>query len=329
LASRAFRRLAGKTQVVALPGEPLVRSRLTHTLEVSSIARELARQLGLCEVLVETIALAHDVGHPAFGHAGERALAALVPGGFHHAAHGVRVFTLLEPLQLSAEVVDGVLKHSKGKGGPIFARGWALAKTTAEALAVRAADLFAYACHDVDDAFVLGVLRGADLPTSVARTLGDHPAAIRETLVTRTVRSSLVDGELALDPEIVEALLNLRSFLFERVYESPPITAQTAFVRSLFQSIWESFCERPHLFAAKVGAPVDTPAAELFVDTLAAMTDRQVLRLARDLGIPRRARSWPPSPTTGAFSWRAERPLREMTARRRSTTLTGNDRSTQ
>lgn len=137
-----------------------------------------------------------------------------------------------------------------------------------------------------------------DLPTSVARTLGNDAAAIRATLVARTVRASLRQGELTLDPEIAEALLNLRSFLFERVYESPPIAAQTAFVRSLFQPIWESFCERPQLF--RPVAAVGTLPADLFADTLAAMTDRQVLRLAP-----------------------------EMTARRGSTTLTGDDRSTQ
>src|SRR5262249_34334582 len=153
LGSRAFRRLSGKTQVVAIPSDPHVRTRLTHTLEVSSIAREIARPLGLVDPLVDAIALGHDLGHPAFGHAGERALAAFVPGGFHHAAHGVRVVTELEPgLDLAPEVVDGILKHSKGRSGSVFARGAALTHLHREGLVVRAADLFAYACHDLDDA---------------------------------------------------------------------------------------------------------------------------------------------------------------------------------
>src|SRR6185369_13645987 len=114
LGSRAFRRLSGKTQVVACPSDPLVRTRLTHTLEVSSIAREMGRALGLIEPLVDAIALGHDLGHPAFGHAGEKALASLVPGGFHHAAQGVRVVTVLEPeLDLAPATVEGILKHSK------------------------------------------------------------------------------------------------------------------------------------------------------------------------------------------------------------------------
>src|SRR5689334_12941911 len=172
LGSRAFRRLAGKTQVVALPSDPLVRTRLTHTLEVSSIAREIGRGLaglGVVDPLVEAIALGHDLGHPAFGHAGERALAALVPGGFHHAAHGVRVVTVLEPeLDLAPATVEGILKHSKGRAGAVFGRGGGLVTTTREAALVRAADLYAYACHDLDDAYLLGELDRLDLPQRAA-----------------------------------------------------------------------------------------------------------------------------------------------------------------
>src|SRR6185369_1038685 len=147
----------GKTQVVALPSDPLVRTRLTHTLEVSSIAREIGRGLsglGVIDPLVDAIALGHDLGHPAFGHAGERALAAIVPGGFHHAAHGARVVTVLEPgLDLAPATVEGILKHSKGRAGAAFGNAGGLASMTREALVVRAADLYAYACHDLDDAY--------------------------------------------------------------------------------------------------------------------------------------------------------------------------------
>jgi dGTPase len=314
LGSRAFRRLAGKTQVVALPGEPLLRSRLGHTLEVGLMARELARGLGLVEPLAEAIALGHDIGHPAFGHAGERALAALIPEGFHHAAHGVRVVTELEPLALRPEVVDGILKHSKGKGGRLDTRGGNSSPFTREALAVRAADLFAYACHDLDDAFLLDVLRPTDLPKLAAGVLGTEPPAIRRVLIDRTVRQSLAEGDLAFDPEVAKALLELRSFLYERLYESPRIVRQTSLVRALFESVWEAACERPRLFAKVLNShPCTTvlpecrqsgpnqphPAAgpitgRLFGDLLASMTDRQVLRLGRQLRLPRRVRSWPP-----------------------------------
>jgi len=299
LGSRAFRRLSGKTQVLAIPSNPHVRTRLTHTLEVSSIAREIGRALGLIDSLVDAIALGHDLGHPAFGHAGERALAAFVPGGFHHAAHGVRVVTQLEPeLDLSAEVVDGILKHSKGRAGSIFARGAPLGHLTREALVVRAADLFAYACHDLDDAYLLGALRPGDLPRGARELLGTAPADVRRVLVAGTVRASLCAGDVSIDPETGEALQTLRDFLYERLYEAPRIASQTAFVRSLFELLWEAALERRSAFDAALeclgtGLVLGSSLARGFVDVVAAMTDRQVLELARALGLPRRARSLP------------------------------------
>ena len=299
LGSRAFRRLSGKTQVLAIPSNPHVRTRLTHTLEVSSIAREVGRGLGLIDPLVDAIALGHDVGHPAFGHAGERAIAAFVPGGFHHAAHGVRVVTELEPgLDLSAEVVDGILKHSKGRAGSVFTRSIVLGHVTREALAVRAADLFAYACHDLDDAYLLGALRPSDLPRRVTEVLGTTPSDVRRKLVLATVRASLTSGEIALDPETGEALQELREFLYERLYEAPRIASQTAFVRSLFEVLWEAALERRAAFDGALeclgmGLTLGSSLARGFVDAVAAMTDRQVLELARALGLPRRAWSMP------------------------------------
>jgi len=287
---RAFRRLAGKTQVVALPDDPLVRTRLTHTLEVNAIARAVARGLGLVEPLVEAIALGHDLGHPAFGHAGERALAALVPGGFHHAAHGVRVVTVLEPdLDLSGEVVAGILKHSKGRSGGVFARGGGLGTLTREALVVRAADLYAYACHDLDDAYLLGLLSPADVPGRVRAVLGAHPDALRSRLVEGTVRESSGGDLVSLDGEARGALEELRAFLYERLYESPRIARQTATVSSVIASLWEAMQEDPAAFAALLARFGALPAAHddgatTFVDGLAALTDRQAMELHRAVG---------------------------------------------
>jgi dGTPase len=294
--SRAFRRLAGKTQVVALPSDPLVRTRLTHTLEVSSIAREIGRGLqglGVIDPLVDAIALGHDLGHPAFGHAGERALASIVPGGFHHAAHGVRVVTVLEPeLDLAPTTVEGILKHSKGRAGAVFGRGAGLASTTREASVVRAADLYAYACHDLDDAYLLGELCRHDVPRSVAARLGVEPADVRRALVAHTVAFSHANGDIGLDPETGAALEELRSFLYGRLYEGRRIASQTACVRSLFDWLWQAAHDRPRPFLAAIARfglspseppPADPLSSETFVDAVAAMADRQVLEVCRRL----------------------------------------------
>jgi dGTPase len=300
LGSRAFRRLSGKTQVVACPNDPLVRTRLTHTLEVSSIAREIARALGLIEPLVDAIALGHDLGHPAFGHAGEKALASLVPGGFHHAAQGVRVVTEIErDLDLTPPVVEGILKHSKGRSGAIFARGAAHALLTSEARVARAADLFAYACHDLDDAYSLGALSAAELPRRATAMLGATPPEVRQTLVDRTVCASLREGELSMDAQAEAALQELRAFLYERLYESPRIARQTSFVRSLIESLWEVASTHEGRFFGAVelqigqAGPPSTDLGRRFIDSIASMTDRQVLSLGRTLRLPRKARSMP------------------------------------
>lgn len=308
LRSRAFRRLAGKTQVVAAPGDPLVRTRLTHTLEVAAIARAIGAELGLRDALLEAIALGHDLGHPAFGHAGEQALAALVPGGFHHAAQSIRVTTVLEPLDLSPEVADGILKHSKGKGGPVFPRGVALASTTREAHVVRAADLYAYACHDLDDAYLLGALAPAELPARATRVLGTTPDEVREALVARTVRASGQAGEVTLDDEGRDALDALRAFLYANLYESPRIARQTAFVRELVATLFDAYRADPVWFADQTEAlggglgalrPALLDGPRGFADAFATLGDRQALALFHAVRPPFRAMAHlarPPSP---------------------------------
>ena len=300
LGSRAFRRLSGKTQVVACPNDPIVRTRLTHTLEVSSISREIGRALGLIEPLVDAIALGHDLGHPAFGHAGEKALASLVKGGFHHAAQGVRVVTEIEPdLDLSSPVIEGILKHSKGRSGAIFARGTAHAVLTLEARVARAGDLFAYACHDLDDAYSLGAIHPREIPQRVEASLGCTPAEVRRCLVDRTVQESLRQGEPSLDAETEAALQELRGFLYERLYEGPRIARQTSFVRSLIESLWEVACTQEDRFFRALlleKAPLGPASLDLgrrFIDAIASMTDRQVLSLGRALRLPRKSRSMP------------------------------------
>jgi len=175
LHSKAFRRLAGKTQVFLAPAGDHYRTRLTHTLEVSQIARTIARALRLNESLTEAIAMGHDLGHTPFGHAGERALAKLVPGGFHHGQQSVRVVEVLEHdgmgLNLSVEVRDGILKHSKGKG-PIVSDNPELSAVTLEGQIARIADIAAYVNHDLDDAIRGHILSERDLPAEVVDEAG-------------------------------------------------------------------------------------------------------------------------------------------------------------
>jgi dGTPase len=315
VACPSFRRLAGKTQVVALPGDPLVRTRLTHTLEVSSIARAIGRGLGAVDSLVDAIALGHE-RREAFGHAGERALAALVPGGFHHAAHGVRVVTEVETgLDLAPETVEGILKHSKGKAGTVFGRGGGLATLGREALVVRAADLYAYACHDLDDAYLIGELHPRDLPARVAAVLGTDPSDVRRVLVAQTIASSSAHGDVSLEAEAEGALKELRAFLYERLYEAPRFARQTAVVGSLVGGLWEAACDRPLRFDAAIerlavvparkGPPGADDRGSTFIDAVAAMTDRQVLEVCRALRLPRRAWS---VPKASAFGFRESSP---------------------
>src|SRR5262249_23593069 len=153
------------------------------------------------------------------------------------------------------ETVEGILKHSKGRSGPVFASRGGLASVSLEALIVRAADLYAYASHDLDDAYLLGELRPQDLPSRVVSVLGAEPSDVRRVLVQRTIESALARGEVSLEPEADAALDELRAFLYERLYEAPRIARQTAFVRSLVEGLWESACNRPLQFLAAVAPP--------------------------------------------------------------------------
>jgi len=172
---KAFRRLAGKTQVFLAPRGDHYRTRLTHTLEVAQVGRSIARALRLNEMLVEAMVMGHDLGHTPFGHAGERLLAQVVPGGFHHVVQSVRVVEVLEKdgrgLNLTAEVRDGILRHSKGKGN-VLLRGSGEKALTLEAEIVRIADIVAYVNHDLDDAVRAGLFREEDVPAGIRQALG-------------------------------------------------------------------------------------------------------------------------------------------------------------
>src|SRR5215471_2492259 len=196
--SKAFRRLKHKTQVFFAPTGDHYRTRLTHTLEVSQIARTIAKVLRLHEELTEAIALGHDLGHPPFGHAGERVIGKLMPGGFNHYQQSLRVVDQLENdgqgLNLTWEVRDGIAKHSKGKSGAPVGMPPALRSSTIEGQIMRVADLIAYVNHDIDDATRAGILKPGDLPKELVGVLGNSSSARIGTLGRDVVTETLAAG---------------------------------------------------------------------------------------------------------------------------------------
>src|SRR5262249_12655908 len=215
---KAFRRLKHKTQVFFRPAGDHYRTRLTHTLEVSQIARTIAKVLRLHEELTEAIALGHDLGHTPFGHAGERVIDSLMPGGFNHYEQSLRIVDVLENdgrgLNLTWEVRDGIAKHSKGKSGAPVGVPRELRPATIEGQIMRVADLIAYVNHDIDDAIRAGLLSAEDLPADAVATLGTSSSARIATLVkdvvTETLGSDL--AEIRMSDSVLGGVLALRAF---------------------------------------------------------------------------------------------------------------------
>lgn len=233
---KAFRRLKQKTQVFLSPEGDLYRTRLTHTLEVSQIARTIARALRLNEDLTEAISLAHDLGHTPFGHAGERALNQLCPGGFKHYVQSLRVVDKLEKegrgLNLTWEVRNGIITHTKG--------AWA---ATLEGQAVRYADRIAYMNHDIEDAITAGVLRPQQLPRYVTETLGQTKSQRITTLIADLVQTSRVG--LAFSTPVQQAYDELHHFMYATVYEDETAKKEEHKVEGLIEALYEDFCRAP------------------------------------------------------------------------------------
>jgi dGTPase len=290
--SKAFRRLKHKTQVFFAPAGDHYRTRLTHTLEVSQIARTIAKVLRLHEELTEAIALGHDLGHTPFGHAGERVIDSLMPGGFNHYEQSLRIVDLLENnglgLNLSWEVRDGIAKHSKGKSGAPVGMAPGLRSSTIEGQIMRVADLIAYVNHDIDDAVRAGILRVEDLPERPISILGGSSSARIGTLVKDVVTESLAGGlsEIRMSTGILEALLELRSFLFGAVYENAIATAEFKKASDILSGLWEKVRERPDEFLDR--RTIDDEGIDAATrDFIAGMTDRYAIRLFEQLFIPK------------------------------------------
>jgi dGTPase len=292
--SKAFRRLAGKTQVFLAPKGDHYRTRLTHSLEVAQVARSIARALRLNEMLVEAMVMGHDLGHTPFGHAGERLLAEVVPGGFHHVVQSVRVVDVLENdgrgLNLTLEVRDGILRHSKGRGN-VLLTGSGEKALTLEAEIVRISDIVAYVNHDADDAMRAGLFEEAEIPAGVRRVLGDGRTSRFRTLIRDVIGGSDVDGggHIQMSAEVHEALLALRDFLYARVYEAPVVYDEFVKAQRILRDLWGWCLEDPARLAQRTGVvPRAGESLERAVtDWLSGMTDRFAIATWESLFVPR------------------------------------------
>ncbi|MHB8836447.1 MAG: deoxyguanosinetriphosphate triphosphohydrolase [Candidatus Methylomirabilia bacterium] len=289
--AKSFRRLKHKTQVFLSPQGDHYRTRLTHTLEVSQIARTVARALRLNEDLTEAIALGHDLGHTPFGHAGEKSLNEILPGGFSHVDQSVRVVERLEldgrGLNLTLEVLDGIRSHSKGLG-PIVAPA-----ATLEAQIVRLADLVAYINHDIDDAIRAGVITPADLPPGPIGRVGSTHGKRLGTMVKDIIEETLRQGytHVALSPELERDCGVLREFLYARVYFNPGTHAEFVKAAKILRDLYEHYLgcvEQMGEEYARIAAAEG--ASRAVGDFLAGMTDRFVVQTYERLFIPR---PWP------------------------------------
>jgi dGTPase len=271
LHAKAFRRLKHKTQVFLHPDGDHFVTRLTHTLQVTQVARSLASALSLNETLAEAIALGHDVGHSPFGHIGEEALDPYVEGGWHHAAQGVRIVEVLEDLNLTWEVRDGVRAHS-----------WKITPppSTREGECVRYADRIGYLSHDALDAVRAGVLRVGDLPARARSVFGEPGSAMVGAMIEAVVEGSLsaanTTGAVVMAPEALEAMQELRVFMFERVYESDTAAGQKHVAIDVIRRLVDHHLAHPELIPASY-RDTEADAVTQVVDYVTGMTDRFAL----------------------------------------------------
>jgi dGTPase len=284
----SFRSLKAKTQVFLAPGGDRFRTRLTHTLEVSQVARSICRALRLNEDLAEAVALGHDVGHTPFAHAGEMALKECVPGGFRHAQQSVRTLARLEKggegLNLSWEVEDGILRHSKG-GEPLFGTNLAKLPRTLEGQVVRLADAMAYVNHDIEDAVLVGVLEKKDLPRHVMECLGyKHSERIR-TMVTDIVKTSRDSEVIRMSQEVGEATEELKAWLYENLYPCAAIVQRDRQAKHMMKSLFEYFQEHPEE-VPRLEAEPSAPVSRVIADFLCGLTDGEVYSKFQEIFMP-------------------------------------------
>ncbi len=297
--SNAFRRLKHKTQVFLSPLGDHYRTRLTHTLEVAEVARTISRAMRLNEDLAEAIALGHDLGHTPFGHSGEAALKEIYSSEFRHSDQSLRVVDVLERngqgLNLSWEVRDGILKHSKGFGDIIPADPGSMAATV-EGRIVRFADIIAYLNHDLDDAVRSGVIFTGQVPESCTKRLGVTHAQRSTSMIRDLIYSSReIDGnlDLSFSSGVFSAMSDLRQFLYEHVYRSKPVHAEFVKSKKIVSEIFTYFLKHPEQLRTRLASLEmvaayynGEPEERIICDYIASMTDRYLLNLYNEIFIP-------------------------------------------
>lgn len=283
---KAFRRLKHKTQVFVAPEGDHYRTRLTHTLEVTTISRTVARALRLNEDLVEAIGVGHDLGHPPFGHIGEEVLDRCARErfgeGFRHNEHSLRVVDVIERdgagLNLTEQVRDGILGHSSRAQLP----------ATLEGRIVRVIDRVAYINHDIDDAVRAGLLRADELPAEPIAVLGENSSARIDALVHDMVENSASAGDIVQGAEAGSAMSQLRDFMFERIYLGPAVRAEHAKIATVLSRLFEHYVEHPERLPPTPdrGGGLEDSLARRVTDYLAGMTDRYCIREYATLEVP-------------------------------------------
>ena len=292
LHSKSFRRLKHKTQVFLAPTGDHYRTRLTHTLEVSQIARTIAKSLRFNEDLTEAIALGHDLGHTPFGHAGERVLNELVPDGFHHVRQSLRVVEKLEKdghgLNLTYEVRDGILKHSKGIG-PIDPGQPGALPLTLEGQVVRRCDILAYVNHDLDDALRGEVIAFEQVPRDIVSVLGATHGRRIDRMVRDMIECSLAAGgsEIHQSQEMEQAVIALRDWLYENVYRIRSVHDDFNKAARILRELYQYFVQDEAQLTAYGGRRREGDSMEVSTaDFLAGMTDRYAMNLYHELFLP-------------------------------------------
>lgn len=284
LHSKSFRRLKDKTQVFLTPEGDHYRTRLTHTLEVSQNARTIAKALQMNEDLVEAIALGHDLGHTPFGHAGERALNRVCPLGFEHSEQSVRTVDILEKdgvgLNLTYEVRDGILNHQT-KGTP----------HTLEGKIVRFSDKIAYIHHDMDDAIRGGILTEADVPSEIGDVIGYTTGERLDHFIHDLVTTSTWKNDILMSDEVSKAMVRLRQFMFERVYQNREAKSEEGKAEMLMETLYEYYLHHIDLLPSDLLNLMNKGEKKerIVCDYIGAMTDRFAIAKYEEIYIPK---SW-------------------------------------